>query len=105
MSKLDDFRKFMLNQELFEREVDEIIRDYNIERNIDNDTFDFDNYKIAQIQDVADFGQNYIENITMDAYIRQFIDYAEFGEYLANCDEESYCYCSSSQRVIIWDFV
>ena len=66
MSKLDDFRKFMLDQELFEREVDEIIRDYNIEKNIDNDTFDFDNYKIAQIQDVADFGQNYIENITMD---------------------------------------
>ena len=34
MSKLDDFRKFMLDQELFEREVDEIIRDYNIEKNM-----------------------------------------------------------------------
>jgi hypothetical protein len=102
MVTIEQFKEFLLNQDLFEREVDEIIKNLNIERLIENENFDLNDYKISIIKNAYDFGRDYLEEHTSDSNILNFIDYAEFGRYIAEEDDLCY-YCESSDRVIIWE--
>ncbi|MEE3344798.1 MAG: hypothetical protein VZS44_11940 [Bacilli bacterium] len=102
MTKLEKFKRFLLDQGLFEREVKEIIQDYHIEENIDKESFDFNTFTIVGIQNAVDFGENYLTEKTNDNYILSFINYSEFGKFVA--EEDDLCtYCSCSDRVIIWE--
>lgn len=99
---MDEFKKFLAEQGLWEREVDEIIKAFRIEKD-DRilSGLGWDEYKIKSIQDAVDFSRNYLEAETTDPNIINFIDEKEFAEYLCNIEDDLF-YCNSSDRVIIF---
>lgn len=77
-------RDYLLEQGVWEREVDEVLSSFN-------DDVTEDDMVIVKIFDsVYDLGSNYIDNVvgTLDHHIDAVLDYSALGEQIANsCDE------------------
>lgn len=81
---MDELREYLLEQDVWEREVDEVLGNFN------NDVTK-DDLIIATIFDSAfDLGSNYIDNVarTLDHHIDAVLDYSALGEQIANSCEE-----------------
>ena len=89
--KLDDnkfievtMRDFLLEQGVWEREVDEVLSNFN------NDVTEDDLVIVAIFDSAFDLGNNYIDNVVgeLDHHIDAVLDYTSLGEHLAeSCDE------------------
>lgn len=77
-------RNYLLEQGVWEREVDEVLSSFN-------ESTTEDDMVIVTIFDSAyDLGSNYIDNVigTLDHHIDAVLDYSALGEQIANnCDE------------------
>jgi hypothetical protein len=77
-------RDYLLNQGVWEREVDEVLSSFN-------DDATEEDMVIATIFDSAyDLGSNYIDNVvgTLDHHIDAVLDYSALGKHIAdNCEE------------------
>lgn len=77
-------RDYLLEQGVWEREIDEVLSSFN-------DDVTEDDMIIVKIFDSAyDLGSNYIDNVvgTLDHHIDAVLDYSALGEQIANsCDE------------------
>jgi hypothetical protein len=77
-------RDYLLEQGVWEREVDEVLSSFN-------DDATEEDMVIATIFDSAyDLGGNYIDNVvgTLDRHIDAVLDYSALGEQIANSCEE-----------------
>ena len=77
-------RDYLLEQGVWEREVDEVLASFN-------DDVTEDDIMIVTIFDSAyDLGNNYIDNVvgTLDHHIDAVLDYSKLGEQIANSCEE-----------------
>lgn len=77
-------RDYLLEQGVWEREVDEVLSSFN-------DDVTEEDMVIATIFDSAyDLGSNYIDNVvgTLDYHIDAVLDYSALGEQIANSCEE-----------------
>lgn len=80
----DEFKEILIEQGVWEREVDEVLG--NFSGNISED-----NLQISSIFDSAyDLGEQYIDNVvgTLDRHISAVLDYAELGKEIADTDDE-----------------
>lgn len=77
-------RDYLLEQGVWEREVDEVLSSFN-------DDATEEDMVITTIFDSAyDLGSNYIDNVvgTLDHHIDAVLDYSSLGEQIANSCEE-----------------
>lgn len=89
----EELREYLLEQGIWEREVDELLSNFN--------QVSEDDLNIAAIFDSAtDLGENYINNVVgkLDHHIDAVLDYSALGEQIAESDNE---YVSlSSGRIV-----
>ncbi len=89
----NELREYLLEQGIWEREVDELLSNFN--------QVSEDDLNIAAIFDSAtDLGENYINNVVgkLDHHIDAVLDYSALGEQIAESDNE---YVSlSSGRIV-----
>lgn len=77
-------KDFLLEQGVWEREVDEVLSNFD-----DNATED-DLTIVAIFDSAFDLGNHYVDNVVgeLDHHIDAVLDYTALGEHLAeNCDE------------------
>lgn len=81
---MEELREYLLEQGMWEREVDEVLGNFN-NYVTENDL------TIAAIFDSAfDLGSNYIDNTIgeLDHHIDAVLDYSKLGKYIAESDDE-----------------
>ena len=77
-------REYLLEQGVWEREVDEVLSSFN-------DDATEEDMVIVEIFDSAyDLGSNYIDNVigTLDHHVDAVLDYSALGEQIVNSCEE-----------------
>lgn len=77
-------RDYLLEQGVWEREVDEVLSSFN------EDVTENDMTIVTIFDSAYDLGSNYIDNVigTLDHHIDAVLDYSALGEQIANnCDE------------------
>lgn len=80
----DEFKEILIEQGVWESEVDEILDNFS-------DTISEDDLQISSIFNSAyDLGTYYIDNVvgTLDRHISAVLDYAELGKKIADTDDE-----------------
>jgi hypothetical protein len=77
-------RDYLLEQGVWEREVDEVLSSFN------DDATEEDMVIVTIFDSAYDLGSNYIDNIvgTLDHHIDAVLDYSALGEQIANSCEE-----------------
>ena len=77
-------RDYLLNQGVWEREIDEILENFN------NDATKDDMVIVAIFDSAFDLANNYIDNVigTLDHHIDAVLDYSALGEHIANNSDE-----------------
>ena len=81
---MEELREYLLEQGVWEREVDEVLGNFN-------DNVTEDDLVISAIFDSAfDLGSNYIDNTVgeLDHHIEAVLDYSELGKHIAESDDE-----------------
>lgn len=79
-----DLRKLLIEQGVWEREVDEVLDNFGKD-------VDADDLVVSAIFDSAfDLGENYIDNVVgqLDHHIEAVLNYTELGEEIADNDDE-----------------
>ena len=79
-----DLRKLLIEQGVWEQEVDEVLDNFGKD-------VDADDVVVSAIFDSAfDLGENYIDNVVgqMDHHIEAVLNYTELGEEIADNDDE-----------------
>ena len=80
----DELIKFLLEQDVWEKEVDEVLDNFN-------ENITLDDLKIVAIFDSAyDLAENYIDNVigSLDHYIDSVLEYDELGKKIAENGDE-----------------
>lgn len=80
----EKLREFLLDQDVWEVEVDEILDNFN-------DDITLDDLKIVAIfQSLYDLAENYISNVigSLDYYIDSVLDYNELGKRIVENGDE-----------------
>ena len=98
-----ELKKYLEEQAVWDREINEIFESY-----MDLEDYDLETFKISQIYDSAyDFGEEYFSDVLGidDSILREYMDFSDFGQWLCEhgTDSDRYFYCSSSDRVIVWE--
>ena len=90
----EELREYLLDQDIWEREVDELLGNFN-----DNVTED-DLYIVAIFDSAYDLASNYIDNVIgeLDHHIEAVLDYTELGNHIAENGDE-YVVLSSGRIV------
>lgn len=80
----EKLREFLLDQNVWEVEVDEILDDFNEDVTVD------DLKIVAIFNSLYDLAENYIENVigSLDYYINAVLDYEELGRRIAENGDE-----------------
>lgn len=80
----ESLREFLLNQDVWDREVDEILDDFNEDVTLN------DLKIVAIFQSSSDLAENYIENVigSLDHYIDSVLNYEELGKRIAENGDE-----------------
>ena len=91
---MEELREYLLDQDIWEREVDELLGNFN-------DNVTEDDFHIVAIFDSAyDLASNYIDNVIgeLDQHIEAVLDYTELGNHIAENGDE-YVVLSSGRIV------
>lgn len=81
---MEKLKKYLLEQYVWEREVDEILSNFK-------EDVTEDDLNIVEIFDSAfDLGKDYIDKVvgTLDHHVDAVLDYSELGQHIANSCEE-----------------
>lgn len=97
----EEFTKLLSDQGCWEREINELISCYAPQlKNCGGEVF-----KIDKIVTPYDLGEEIIDTLENNGFeidlLRGYINYSDFGEYVAQESDEMQ-YLSSSGRIIIW---
>jgi len=81
---MDNIREHLLSQGIWERELDEVIANFN------NEATEDDMNIVAIFDSTFDLGENYIDNVvgTLDHHINAVLDYFELGRHIAENDDD-----------------
>lgn len=80
----DEFKKVLIEQGVWESEVDEILDNFS-------DTISEDDLQISSIfNSTCNLGTYYIDNVVgnLDHHVSAVLDYAELGKEIADTDDE-----------------
>lgn len=77
-------RDYLLEQGIWEREIDEVLGNFN------DDVTEDDLVVVAIFDSVFDLGSNYIDNVigNLNHHIDAVLDYSELGRHIAENDDE-----------------
>ena len=91
---MEELREYLLDQDIWEREVDELLGNFN-----DNVTED-DLHIVAIFDSAYDLASNYVDNVIgeLDHHIEAVLDYTELGNHIAENGDE-YVVLSSGRIV------
>lgn len=81
---MEELREYLLDQDIWEREVDELLGNFN-----DNVTED-DLHIVAIFDSAYDLASYYIDNVIgeLDRHIEAVLDYTELGNHIAESGDE-----------------
>ncbi|RHS83615.1 hypothetical protein DW920_14710 [Clostridium sp. AM42-36] len=91
----DEFKKVLIEQGVWEREVDEVLDSFS-------DNISEDDLQISSIfNSTYDLGVYYVDNVvgTLDHHVSAVLDFAELGKEIADTDDE-YLLLKDSGRII-----
>lgn len=80
----EELIKFLLEQDVWEKEVDEVLDNFN-------ENITLDDLKIVAIFDsVYDLAENYVSNVigSLDHYVESVLDYTELGNTIVETGDE-----------------